>query len=272
MNSVVRKSANPFSMSPDPHLFYFSRQHVECLQLLESTIRLKSGLNVVLGDVGTGKTTLGRILIRLFKDKPEYIFRMILDPKFTSEDEFLSHLLQLFEVKTEATSCLGRKDALENFLYFKGVRERRIPVLIIDEGQKLTSAMMEIIRSLLNYETNEFKLIQVVILAQLELAAQIRQMPNFMDRIAGSYVLQPMDQEDLMRMIGYRLKKCGYDDLHGVFTKDALLKIYDHSRGFPRKAINLCYHAMMVKMNDQLDVIGEDVVTYNIRRKEVTYV
>lgn len=263
---------NPFSMSPDPQLFYFSGQHVACLQTLESSIRLRSGLSVVLGDVGTGKTTVGRILMRLFQDKPDYMFRLILDPQFVDELEFLAHLSRLFEIKTKAHSVLEYKEALQSFLYFKGVNEKKIPVLIIDEGQKINEPMMEIIRSLLNYETNESKLIQVVILAQMEFADKIRLMPNFMDRIAAAYVLQPFNEEELYHMISHRLRRSGYEDLYRVFTKNALKQIYAYSHGFPRKAINLCHQAYLAKISEQLGIIDEDVLTRNMRRKEVSHV
>lgn len=269
-NGSMRK--NPFSISPDPQLFYFSRQHVECLQALESSIRLRSGMSVVLGGVGMGKTTVGRILIRLFQDKPEYMFRLILDPQFNSELEFLAHLSQLFEIKTKAQTALEYKEALQNFLYFKGINEKKIPVLIIDEGQKLSPAMMEIIRGLLNYETNEFKLLQVVILAQMEFTENIRSMPNFMDRIAAAYILNPFSEEELIRMIDHRLRKTTHEHVQDVFSEPALKQIYDYSQGFPRKAINLCQQAYLVRLNEQLDRIEEDVLTHNIRRKEVAYV
>ncbi len=265
-------SRNPFSMSPDPGLFYFSFQHVECLQALETSLRIRSGLSVVLGDVGTGKTTVGRILIRLFQDKPEYAFRMILDPQFGTEEEFLGHLIQLFEVRTTASTLLDRKEALQEFLFFKGLHEKKIPVLLIDEGQKLSPAMMEIIRGLLNYETNEFKLIQVVIFGQLELAEKIRTMPNFLDRISSSHILRPFSEYELVRMLDYRTRRCGYHDIHDLFTDRALAEVYARSNGFPRRAINLCHQAMLVKLNEELDIIDEDVLTHNIRHKEMAYV
>ncbi len=263
---------NPFSISPDPHLFYFSRQHVECLQLLESALRQRSGMNVILGHVGTGKTTVGRILVRLFQDRSQYIFRMILDPQFESELEFLEHLAQLFEIKSTAQTVLEYKEALQSFLYFKGINEKKIPVLILDEGQKLSEPMMEVLRVLLNYETNAFKLIQVVILAQIEFAEKIRRAPNFMDRIASSYVLQPLSKDELVHMIDHRLRKSECGTAEDLFTRDALEFIYDYSQGFPRKAINLCYHAYLIKTMEPVLRITDDMLADSVRRKEVLYV
>lgn len=263
---------NPFSISPDPKLFYFSQQHVQCLQSLESALRLRSGLSLVLGDVGTGKTTIGRILVRLFYDKPDYMFRLILDPQFESETEFLGHLSKLFEVRHSAKSLLELKESLQSFLYYKGVNEKKIPVLIIDEGQKLTLPIMEVIRSLLNFETNEFKLIQVVILAQLEFADRIRTMPNFMDRISSSYLLEPFSRDELDRLIDHRLRRTGGPALTDVFTPAALDHIYSHSHGFPRRAMHLCHQAFQSKIGEHLAIIDADVIARNIRKQEVAYV
>lgn len=271
-SAAMCRKRNPFSISPDPKLFYFSRQHVSCLQSLESAIRLRSGLSLVLGDVGTGKTTIGRILMRLFHDKPDYLFRLILDPQFENELEFLSHLARLFEIKHNASSVLEIKESLQSYLYYKGVNEKKVPVLIIDEGQKLTPPMMEAIRGLLNFETNTSKLIQVVILAQLEFTERIRSMPNFMDRIASALVLEPFTRDELERLIDHRLRRTGDKPLHRVFTKRALDQVYEYSHGFPRKAIHLCHQAFMTRLGEHLDMIDEDVVTRSIRQREVAYV
>ena len=84
----------PFSTSPDPHFFYHSLSHQTVLKRLEINIRLRRGLSLVFGDVGTGKTTLCRILAQSFSDEDEFIFFMILDPSFKSEYQFLSRLKQ----------------------------------------------------------------------------------------------------------------------------------------------------------------------------------
>lgn len=268
-NNGVRK--NPFSIAPDPSLFYFSEQHVECLQILENAIRLRSGLSVVLGDIGTGKTTIGRILIRLFQDRHDFEFRMILDPQFSDEREFLSHLHHLFEVRSDAESVLAYREALQNFLFFRNLNEKKFPVLIIDEGQKLTTGMLEILRGLLNYETNEHKLIQIVILGQLELSHTLRDIPNLRDRIAASYTLVPMKENELSQMIAHRLKRCGHPDIGDVFTDDALRRVYLDSKGYPRKAITLCQQAYLAAQRAGCRLIQEDNLIRQTRLREALY-
>ncbi|MFH1867814.1 MAG: hypothetical protein ABH843_02470, partial [Candidatus Omnitrophota bacterium] len=79
---VLSLKSEPFSTSPDPLFFYPSSSHDAALKRLEIAIRLRRGLNLILGDVGTGKTTLSRILIQLFKDESDFVFHMILDPSY----------------------------------------------------------------------------------------------------------------------------------------------------------------------------------------------
>ena len=87
--SILNLSKEPFSNSPDPDYFFQSRQHVGCLQKLELSLRLKRGLNIVIGDVGTGKTTLCRQLLRRFAKDENVATHLILDPYFSSPLEFL---------------------------------------------------------------------------------------------------------------------------------------------------------------------------------------
>lgn len=101
---------------------------------------------MIMGSVGTGKTSLSRKLVRVFESDGKYDFFLILDPKFETEFEFLSHLIDLFRVESKGNSVLECKDILENFLLKRGLDEDRTVVLVIDEGQNLTSDYMEALR------------------------------------------------------------------------------------------------------------------------------
>ena len=147
--SLLHLNREPFSNSPDPEFFFDSRQHTACLQNLELAIRLRQGLNVVLGEVGTGKTTLCRQLIRRLDDGGEKIaLFLILDPEFNTPREFLAHLTALFAIPAMADDATEReiKEALKDYLFAQGVSEERIIVLIIDEGQKLPGFCLETLR------------------------------------------------------------------------------------------------------------------------------
>src|SRR3989338_7023877 len=171
---ILNLKAEPFSTSPDPAFFYQSSGHRSALHRLEIAIRLRRGLSLILGDVGIGKTTLSRILLQTFANEDDFIFHMILDPNYKSEFQFLKTLAKMFGVVSMHKSTLDYKEAIEKFLFQKGVDENKTIVLVIDEGQKLNPSFLEILRTLLNYETNEYKLLQLVIFSQMELLPKIR--------------------------------------------------------------------------------------------------
>lgn len=244
---VLGFEKEPFSTSPDPDFFYLSKEHESALANILIELRLKRGLSVILGDVGTGKTTLSRKLIQELKDRPDFIFHIILDPSFESEEPFLTSLATNFEINISNDIPVGivaLREGLERFLFQKGVTENKTVTLIIDEAQKLNESSLEVLRVLLNYETNEFKLIQLVLLGQLELHAKITNIANFFDRISFKYTLNPLDFEETREMIEFRLKQAGYSANMHLFLDDAIKEVHQYTRGYPRRITMLCHRAL----------------------------
>ena len=245
---VLGFEKEPFSTSPDPEFFFLSKEHEAALTNILIELRLKRGLSVILGDVGTGKTTLSRKLIQELKERDDFILHIILDPSFENEHLFLVTLVRNFDITTNgnifSTSILDLRESLEQFLFQKGVTENKTVTLIIDEAQKLNDNSLELLRVLLNYETNEFKLLQLVLLGQLELHSKIMNIQNFFDRISFKYTLNPLDYEETREMIEFRIRKAGYKANMYLFLDDAVKEIYRYSGGYPRQITMLCHKAL----------------------------
>jgi len=259
--TLLNLKKEPFSISPDPGFFYYSKDYQECLQKLELSIRLRRGLNIILGDVGTGKTTLSRALIQLFQGHEEFRFHLILDPSFNSEYEFLLTLIKIFNIPMpEEKTVLAFKEAIRTNLLREGLERKRIVVLIIDETQKMDYPFLELLRDFLNFETNEYKLLQLVLLGQMEFLEKIKGKNNFMDRVNMIYFLKPLSLADTREMIEFRLRKAGYFSKETLFTKDAYRKIHGYSQGFPRKIVNLCHHCLLLMLIKKQRIVDRPLV------------
>ncbi|MBU1870253.1 MAG: AAA family ATPase [Candidatus Omnitrophica bacterium] len=258
--NILGLEKEPFSTSPDPEFFYHSAGHDSALKRLEIAIRLRRGLNIILGDIGTGKTTLSRTLLQAFEDDNDYIFHMILDPGFKSEFQFLLTLVKMFNIVPQFKSTLDFKEALEKYLFQKGVEENKTIVLLIDEGQKISPENLEVLRTLLNYETNEYKLLQLVIMGQVELLPKIKRIRNFMDRVALKYTINPLDEEETKELVHFRLKQAGYTHLDNLFSDDAIKLIHKQTQGYPRRIAMLCHDALeTIVMKERLTVDADTI-------------
>ncbi|MDD5496527.1 MAG: AAA family ATPase [Candidatus Omnitrophica bacterium] len=259
----------PFSTSPDPDFLYRSSAHESVLKRLEIAIRLKRGMSLVFGDVGMGKTTLSRVLLQEFMNDTGVIFHMILDPDYNSEFQFLEKLVKMFGITPNARTTHDYKEEIEKYLFRKGVDENKTVILLIDEGQKLTAGFLEILRTFLNYETNDYKLLQLVILSQLELLNKVKRVKNFYDRVAFRYIVNPLDEVETKEMIGFRLRQAGLPDDKTLFSEESIGLIHEHSRGYPRRIAMLCHDALEELIIEDKDVVDGSIAEKVIRREEI---
>jgi general secretion pathway protein A len=271
--SILGFNKEPFSTSPDPLFFYLTKEHDMALTNILIELHLKRGLSVIFGDIGTGKTSLSRLLVQELNKRGNMLFHIILNPVFQDESQFLRGLIQNFSVDCEGgaegarADILELRDVFEKFLIRKAVHDRQTVVLIIDEAQKLDAATLETLRVLLNFETNEFKLLQLVLLGQVELYPKIVSMPNFMDRISFKYTLNPLDAQETKELINFRIRAAGYNSRMELFLDEAASEIYNYTRGYPRKITKLCHQILkeLILQNKQAvdrslvrDVIEKD--------------
>ena len=261
---VLGFDKEPFSTSPDPEFFYLSKEHETALTNILIELRLKRGLSVILGDVGTGKTTLSRKLIQELKAREDFVFHMILDPSFENEELFLTSLIRNFEIETNVNvttpTILDMRECIERFLFQRAVTEGKTVTLIVDEAQKLSESSLEVLRVLLNYETNEFKLLQLILLGQLELHSRILNISNFYDRISFKYTLNPLDFNETREMIEFRVRQAGYKANMNLFLDQAVKEIYEYSRGYPRQITMFCHRALKTLVLKNKFVIDGEIV------------
>ena len=261
--------ADPFTTSPNPDLFFPAKEHKQCLEGLELAIRMRRGLSVVRGGIGTGKTTISRKLIQNFSsdDDVKFEFYPVLDPKFESELVLLQHLVDLFGIDEEAgKSVIDCRNQIEHHLIKAGVEDGRVLVLVIDEGQNLKGEFLDVFRTLLNFETDDFKLLQLVIFGQPEMTAIIHEYPNFEDRITFNFELGPLDFESVEGIIKHRLAEKGGGERE-YFTINAIKAIHNQTQGYPRKINKLCHQLLLNMMSEKEEVVSLNIVENTIGGK-----
>jgi general secretion pathway protein A len=270
---ILNLNREPFSNSPEPDFFFPSTRHIACLQQLELAIRLRRGLNVVMGEVGTGKTTLCRQLILRFteteEDRAGVETHLLLDPSFSAPIEFLNTVAMSFGLPgaDAGRSEWQIKEGIKNSLFQKGVDENRTVVLIIDEGQKLPEFCREILREFLNYETNEYKLLQIVIFAQNEFREILQGHKNFADRVNQYYDLRPLNFGEAREMIRFRLARAGRGaEKPFLFSLPGMWAVYRATGGYPRKIVTLCHQVLLSLIIQNRVKAGWGIVRSNVGR------
>ena len=257
---------SPFSLTPDPRFLYRSESHDVALQQVWQAIRRKEGFIVLTGDIGTGKTTLCRTLLEQFDETT--FTALVLNP-FLSVEELLREVLLSFGVVSKDALKTGRLATASKHELVRTLHDfllSLVPlhgsaVLIIDEAQHLSADVLEEIRVLSNLETNDQKLLQVVIVGQLNILDILKQpdLRQLHQRISIRCFLKPLTREEVEAYVTHRLWVArGSTPVN--FTPKAFDLVHSISGGVPRMINLVCDRALMVACQEQTSRIAEDHV------------
>ncbi|MDD4183753.1 MAG: AAA family ATPase [Candidatus Omnitrophica bacterium] len=231
----------PFNITSNPGFFFESVSHKEALSCLLYGISSKTGLMLITGEVGTGKTTLCKTLIS--KLPPEIKTSFILNPCF-SDVQLLCAIIEDFGLNLMKKNRLEIIKKLNEFLVDMNSKGNNA-VLIVDEAQNLNSRQLEQIRLLSNLETSQDKLLQIILVGQPELKTKLEQfnLRQIRQRICVKYDILPLAQEEVRNYIEFRLKAAGESSIEILPESYGL--IYEFSKGIPRLINALCDRALL---------------------------
>ena len=255
----------PFDITPNPHFLFHSGKHREALNHLLYGIRERKGFVQLTGEVGAGKTTLCRAMLEQLDG--HFSTAVILNPVLNS-GELMKAIATEFGLEVSGRDRLDTVAAISNFL-LKQVGQGRETVLIIDEAQNLTEELLEQVRLLSNIETDDRKLLQIVLLGQPELRERLNspRLRQLRQRITVRYHLKPLTRFEMTQYVQHRLELAGASGAP-YFTWPALWRVYLYSRGIPRLINAVCDKALLAGYVEHSDHITNRMVGRAIRELE----
>jgi general secretion pathway protein A len=240
-----------FSLTPDPKYLYRSTAHAKGFEIVRYAIRRREGFVVVTGDIGTGKTTLCRAILEQL-DRRTFT-ALVLNP-FLSPDDLLRTILLDFgvvsreEIRRGRLANVSRQDLIDtlNEFLLSLIPLDAAALVIIDEAQNLPPAVLEQIRVLSNLETNTRKLLQIILVGQLNLKDVLRSpgLRQFDQRVSIRHEMQPLTRAETSAYVEHRLTVAGGASAV-TFTPKALDLVYRYSGGTPRLINLICDRALL---------------------------
>lgn len=247
-----------FSITPDPHYLYLSREHREALAHLVYGASQSAGFVLLTGEVGTGKTTVCRAFLEQLPER--VVVALVLNPAL-SATELLHTVCDEFGIQVTAKEASTKHlvDALNRFLLQAHAAGKR-PVLMIDEAQNLKPDVLEQIRLLTNLETHKHKLLQIFLVGQPELRTMLQQkrLRQLEQRITARYHLLPLNIRETADYIAHRLAVAGVS--RRVFTRGAIKRVFRFTKGVPRLINILCDRALLGAFAGNRHVVTAGIV------------
>jgi general secretion pathway protein A len=259
--NFYRLNRNPFDLTPDPTCFVPTARHNEALAALYYGVRRHKGVVVVTGEVGTGKTLLLRCLLQLFKQSHEIAYAYLFNCRLSTM-EFLEYVAADFGLQSSGLNKSKLLLELSAFVTSRGLKGMTI-VLIIDEAHNLSAELLEEIRLLSNLETNQDKLLQIVLVGQPELDEKLDSfaLRPLKQRIALRAQLSSLDFAETKEYISKRLAIAGdIQQSTSLFAPEALALIHQFSRGYPRLINTICENALITGYARQMPTVSGDII------------
>jgi type II secretory pathway predicted ATPase ExeA len=234
-------AAKPFALTPDPAFLYPSRQHGMALTMLEYGLESQAAFSLLTGEIGSGKTTLVRKLVRQLGERTTVGLISNTHPRFRAIHGWA---LSALGVKPPADADIAQYEALVDHLVAEYGRGRRT-LLILDEAQNLSVEALEDLRLLSNVNSEKDLVLQILLVGQPELreTLSLPELRQFAQRVSVDYHLKALDANDTAAYVAHRLEIAGGDP--ALFGPDALVLIHAHTRGVPRLVNQLCDYALV---------------------------
>ncbi len=261
-------SASPFNITPDPRYLFFSRRHREAFEYIMFGIAQRKGFIQITGEVGAGKSTLCRAVLAVLDETGGgYATALILNPVMTGVQLLRSVLTEL-HIDDRGNDRVRLVQRLNAFLLDRAHAGEDV-VLILDEAQDMSAELLEEVRLLSNLETEDRKLLQIVLVGQPELREMLdaQKLRQLRQRITVRYHLGPISKAETEDYILHRLKIAGATG-RPTFTKQALRSIHRYSRGVPRLINAVCDKALLAGYVEERDHLGWKQIRRAIRDLE----
>jgi general secretion pathway protein A len=255
----------PFDITPNPRFLFYSAKHREAYNHLLYGIRERKGFVQLTGEVGAGKTTLCRAVLEQLDQ--HYSTALILNPVM-NPDQLMKAIAMDYGLPVNTLDRFEILAVINEFL-LRQVERGKDTVLIIDEAQDLTDDLLEQVRLLSNLETDDRKLLQIVLMGQPELRDRLNayKLRQLRQRITVRYHLRPLDRHEVAHYIRHRLEVSGGNG-RPQFTEPALWRVHRYSGGIPRLVNALCDKALLSGFVHQTDRISWSMVGRAIRELE----
>lgn len=255
----------PFDITPNPRFLFYSPKHREAYNHLLYGIRERKGFVQLTGEVGAGKTTLCRAMLEQLDG--HFSTALILNPVM-SANELMQAVAMEYALPVTGLDRLNTVNVINNFL-LQQVERNKDTVLIIDEAQDLTDDLLEQVRLLSNLETDNRKLLQIVLMGQPELRDRLNhhRLRQLRQRITVRYHLLPLNRFEVSHYIQHRLEVSGAKGAP-YFTRPALWRVHNYSGGIPRLVNAVCDKALLAGFVKQTDSITYSMVGMAIRELE----
>lgn len=259
-------NTHPFSLTPNTSFYCELPTHQEALNTLTLSLNSGEGFIKIVGEVGTGKTLLCRLLLNNLDE--HFISAYIPNPALSAESLYRAFAKELGIESSEDIPNHSLTDRINQRLLEIHASGKRV-VLLIDEAQTMSESSLEAVRLLTNLETEQHKLLQVVLFGQPELDSKLAEssLRQLKQRITFSYYLKPLKEREMEAYLCHRLAQAGYT--YGVlFTKSAKKLLYRASGGLPRLLNILCHKAMLVAYGKGEANVGRKAIMRAIKDTE----